>query len=73
VKDPKTQLQEFCQQYKYGLPCYQLLEETQANNEPFFEIYVNIKALEVDAKGEGSSRKKAEQAAASALLSQLNR
>lgn len=67
-KDPKTRLQEYCQQYRYKLPLYTLISEQQRQGESYFEVTVEVAELKLSGYGEGLSRKKAEQMAASQLL-----
>lgn len=71
VKDAKTQLQEYCQKYKFSLPSYVLLEELQAAGSTHFVVKVLLEAHNLTAQGEGSSRKKAEQLAAAKILTLL--
>ncbi len=71
LKDPKTRLQEFLQAQRLSLPSY---EVTQIEGEPHrqnFTVRCQIPDLERTTTASGSSRRKAEQAAALALLEQL--
>ncbi len=65
--DAKTALQEFAQGQKRGLPEYRQVARSGADHAPSFTVEVSVKGLE-PALGEGSSLKKAQQAAAEALL-----
>lgn len=70
LKDPKTRLQELMQQQAKELPNYELVGVTGKAHEQKFEVscvIANVKAT----KGTGTSRRKAEQAAAAAMLEQL--
>ena len=71
VKDPKTQLQEYCQQRKFPLPTYELVDEKQASGDTYFSVRVCVEKLNLSAAGDASSRKKAEQIAASLLMAKI--
>lgn len=66
--DPKTRLQEWLQGKGFALPVYTLLSEKGPPHKKQF--LMQCEALDVDVKveGHGSSRQKAQQAAASAAL-----
>ncbi len=66
--DPKTRLQEWLQSKGFALPVYTLLSEQGPPHKKQF--LMQCEALDVDVKveGQGSSRQKAQQAAASAAL-----
>ncbi len=68
--DPKTQLQEWSMQAGHGLPSYKKLSQTGPAHEPMFLYEVLVENVGT-ARGEGGSRRQAEQSAAAALLSQL--
>jgi len=69
-KDPKTRLQEYLQARKLQLPIYDVAEiRGQAHNQQFF-ITCTIDGMD-PVKASGTSRRKAEQAAAEKLLQQL--
>lgn len=70
-KDPKTRLQEYLQARKLPLPVYTVLKTSGAAHAQQFEIECNIAALEVSARGQGSSRRVAEQQAADRAYAQL--
>jgi ribonuclease-3 len=70
-KDAKTQLQEYLQAKQLPLPTYTVLQTWGDQHHPIFQICCEIAILEVKAIGEAPSRKRAEQAAAEALLQQL--
>ncbi|HZV20420.1 MAG TPA: ribonuclease III, partial [Hyphomicrobiales bacterium] len=65
--DAKTALQEFAQSRGLGLPKYREIERSGADHAPSFTVEVKVQGLE-PARGAGSSLKKAQQAAAEALL-----
>ncbi|MBT3071081.1 ribonuclease III [Rhodomicrobium sp. Az07] len=65
--DAKTALQEFAQSQKRGLPDYQEVERSGADHAPSFTVEVKVRGLKPE-RGTGSSLKKAQQAAAEALL-----
>jgi ribonuclease III len=65
--DAKTALQEFAQSQKRGLPVYKEVARSGADHAPSFTVEVAVKGLK-PARGAGPSLKKAQQAAAEALL-----
>ncbi len=67
-KDPKTRLQEYLQGRKIALPSYEVIDTTgQSHNQQFtVRCLTEVLADEVIAKG--TSRRKAEQAAAEQIL-----
>jgi ribonuclease III len=65
--DAKTALQEYAQSQKRGLPAYREVARSGADHAPSFTVEVTVKGLE-PALGEGTSLKRAQQAAAEALL-----
>lgn len=71
LKDIKTQLQEFLQAHKLGLPKYVLLAESGTPQQPFFTIAVHIKGVEIY-QCTAISRKIAEHQIAEKLLNELN-
>jgi ribonuclease-3 len=66
--DPKTRLQEWLQGKGLGLPVYQLLSETGPPHKKQFLIQCEASDIDIKVTGSGSSRQKAQQAAASAAL-----
>ena len=70
VKNPKGALQEFLQQRGKEPPKYNS-KKTGPDNEPMF--YCEVTSEELRARGEGKSKKEAEQAAAARLLEKLER
>lgn len=70
--DPKTRLQEWLQARGYELPKYEVLATEGDEHALQFVVQARIRALHSQAQGTGSSRRRAEQAAARALLEQLS-
>ncbi len=68
LKDPKTTLQEYLQSKKIELPVYEMVKTEGKSHDQVFTIECRIKALGLVSEGKGSSRKKAEQIAASSAL-----
>jgi len=72
LKDPKTRLQELLQARSLPLPEYDVVNTSgQAHNQRF-EVSCRISLLESPVIGSGSSRRKAEQAAAEQVLELIN-
>lgn len=74
-KDAKTQLQEWLQDRARGLPSYQIVDSHGPEHDRHFRVQCNLAASGKNpaacSEGEGSSVKRAEQAAALAMLEQL--
>jgi ribonuclease-3 len=70
VLDPKTKLQEFALKKFKKLPIYKTLEKSGPNHNPFFQVSVQIQNSK-KFQGEGSSKKIAQQNAASNLIKNL--
>jgi ribonuclease-3 len=70
-KDPKTSLQEYLQGRHRPLPRYELLNVSGDDHNQVFEVACNVREPTLTATGKGSSRRKAEQAAATITLAQL--
>jgi len=66
--DPKTRLQEWLQGKGFALPVYTLLSEKGPPHKKQFLIQCEALDVDVKVEGQGSSRQKAQQAAASAAL-----
>ena len=64
LKDPKTRLQEFLQSRRMPLPSYQIVREEGSKHARTYVVECEISALPERIEGKGSSRRKAEQAAA---------
>jgi ribonuclease-3 len=65
--DPKSALQEWAQAQGLALPSYVEVERTGPDHAPSFTTEVRIKG-KAPARGQGASKRAAEQAAASAML-----
>jgi ribonuclease-3 len=65
--DAKTALQEYAQSQRWGLPKYREIGRSGADHAPSFTVEVSVKGLKPE-QGAGPSLKKAQQAAAEALL-----
>ena len=63
-KDPKTLLQEYLQSQKLSLPNYVIIATEGEAHDQHFKLECVIADLGIHAKGEGASRRKAEQEAA---------
>lgn len=72
-KDAKTQLQEALQAERRRLPEYRVIGVSGAAHRQSFEVECAVPDLRLRATGCGSSRQRAEQAAAAALLEQLGK
>jgi len=71
LRDPKTQLQEYLQAHKKDLPRYQVEQTSGKSHDQVFTVSCKVSELDIQTKGKGSSRKKAEQQAAQKVLDQL--
>lgn len=72
-KDPKTQLQEYLQKHSLPLPSYNTLEVTGDPHNQKFLVECRVEGLAMPVRGEGASRRRAEQQAAAAAYEQLTR
>lgn len=72
-KDPKTALQEELQGRKLALPRYTVQRTEGEAHEQTFIVECRIDELDLAALGQGASRRAAEQAAAQALLEQVEK
>jgi ribonuclease-3 len=68
LKDPKTRLQEWLQARGRGLPDYQLVAEEGADHAKRFHVCCRLADTGLEHVAIGSSRRKAEQAAAQEVL-----
>jgi len=71
-KDAKTLLQEYLQGKKLALPQYTMLATRGEAHAQTFEVECQIAQLKLATRGEGASRRAAEQAAAEAAYRKLN-
>jgi ribonuclease-3 len=63
-KDPKTQLQEYLQARKMALPLYSIVQTSGEAHRQCFEVECHVPGLGIRTRGEGGSRRSAEQTAA---------
>ena len=70
-KDAKTRLQEWLQARGLPLPEYVLLETRGDEHERMFDVACRLVQPPLEATGDGSSRRQAEQRAARSILEQL--
>ena len=70
LKDPKSRLQEWLQGQKLPLPKYDVIEIKGDAPNQHFTILCEVEGME-NVKGEGASRRFAEQAAAAEILKRL--
>ena len=70
-KDAKTLLQEYLQSKRIPLPTYTVVATRGEAHAQSFQVECVIPSLKISARGEGSSRRNAEQHAAQAAYQQL--
>jgi ribonuclease-3 len=70
-KDSKTRLQEWLQARRLALPQYVIVRQSGEAHEQQFEVACDIPALGLRTVGRGTSRRSAEQQAATAALAAL--
>lgn len=68
LKDPKTRLQELLQARHFSLPEYEVVNTLGDEHNQSFEVSCKVQGLAQLVLGSGSSRRKAEQAAAEQAL-----
>ncbi|VAW93541.1 Ribonuclease III [hydrothermal vent metagenome] len=73
LKDPKTRLQEYLQANGQSIPDYDVISITGKSHQQQFAVECFIHDLDKKFAGDGSSRRKAEQQAATTALKYLNR
>jgi len=73
LKDPKTALQEYLQGKHKPLPVYKLLHTGGNDHKPQFHVKCTLQKPALEVEGVGSSRRKAEQAAANMALSRISK
>ncbi|MGD9020477.1 MAG: ribonuclease III [Lysobacterales bacterium] len=71
LKDPKTRLQEWLQGRAQELPEYELVSEQGPAHRKHFVVRCLAPAAGIETSGEGTSRQRAEQAAAAAALADI--
>ncbi len=67
-KDPKTRLQEFLQGRKIPLPSYEVVDTTGQSHNQEFTVRCQTSVINEVVIAKGTSRRKAEQAAAQQIL-----
>jgi ribonuclease-3 len=67
-KDPKTELQEYLQSKKIDLPEYEIVDVKGDPHNQLFTVNCSVLGLAKQTTGQGASRRKAEQDAASKML-----
>lgn len=70
-KDAKTLLQEYLQSRKLALPRYSVVATRGEAHEQLFQVECEIAQMQLSTRGEGSSRRIAEQAAADVAYQKL--
>jgi ribonuclease-3 len=73
AKDAKTQLQELLQGQRRKLPEYRVVAVQGAAHRQSFEVECTVPDLALSATGSGTSRQRAEQQAAKAMLEKLGK
>ncbi|TRX54528.1 ribonuclease III [Thalassomonas sp. M1454] len=71
-KDPKTRLQEYLQGRKQPLPVYEVTDTKGQSHNQEFTVSCSVQGLKDVIISKGTSRRKAEQAAAEKVLELLN-
>lgn len=71
AKDAKTALQEWLQARRFAVPDYRIVATQGQAHAQSFEVECAVPALAVSSRGQGRSRRAAEQDAAARLLNQL--
>jgi ribonuclease-3 len=71
AKDPKTELQEWLQARRLPVPAYRIVATRGQAHAQTFEVECSVSALGLAERGEGRSRRSAEQQAALRLLDGL--
>lgn len=71
-KDPKTQLQEYLQARHVPLPIYKIISTHGKKHEQTFVVSCSLQHQEITITGQGESRRRAEQDAASQMLLELH-
>jgi ribonuclease-3 len=71
VKDPKTRLQEWLQARRRPVPEYAVVDVSGAAHDQHFAVLCKLTDAAAETRGEGSSRRRAEQDAAAKMLADL--
>lgn len=72
-KDAKSQLQEHLQSRKQDVPVYEVIDESGTSHQPEFTVSCQLNLLDEPVIATGSSKRKAEQAAAKKAMSLLKK
>jgi ribonuclease-3 len=72
AKDAKTELQEALQARRQPLPDYRIVSVRGAAHQQSFEVECALPALGLSTSGSGTSRQRAEQQAAQAMLARID-
>jgi ribonuclease-3 len=72
LKDPKTQLQEMLQSMRRPLPEYEVVDISGQQHAQRFAVCCRLAHEQLSTRGEGSSRRRAEQDAAERMLARLS-
>jgi ribonuclease-3 len=72
LRDPKTRLQEWMQARKFALPNYELADVSGKAHQQKFVVTCTVNELSQTTHGESTTRRKAEQKAARAMLKILS-
>jgi ribonuclease-3 len=71
-KDPKTLLQELVQSHRLALPMYKVEDIEGEAHQQRFTVSCSVEGIEEKSFGKGTSRRRAEQDAAQAMLQRLS-
>jgi ribonuclease-3 len=71
-KDPKTQLQEYLQGRQIPLPSYEVIDTTGQSHNQEFTVRCQTSVINKEVIAKGTSRRKAEQAAAQQIIALIN-
>ncbi|MDH5692523.1 MAG: ribonuclease III [Gammaproteobacteria bacterium] len=71
LKDPKSALQEYLQSRHLPLPVYHVMSISGEPHQQTFEVSCEVEGLSAPCSGQGTSRRRAEQAAAQGALNKL--
>ncbi|MBT8131943.1 MAG: ribonuclease III [Gammaproteobacteria bacterium] len=72
LRDPKTRLQEWLQGRGMAIPAYEVIAVSGQAHEQQFQVECQVESLAFRAIGNGTSRRRAEQDAASGMLQQIS-
>jgi len=72
-KDPKTRLQEYVQGRKIPLPLYDVVDTSGQSHNQQFTVRCTTEVIDTEVIAKGTSRRKAEQAAAQQVLALLDK